>query len=416
VQACQHGAAPDAGVHADRTLEPAMSRKLDPNLGDATWLVHGGRDPSAQHGFVNTPVYRGSTVLFPDLDTIESYRQPYTYGRKGNPSMAGLEEAICHLEGGARTMLQPSGLGAVTTAILSVVSAGDHMLVADTVYRPARQFCDGVLKRLGVDVTYFDPLLGAGVAALMLPNTRVIYAESPGSQTFEVMDIPAVAAVAKAHDCWLLVDNTWASPLYSQPLKLGADLSIQAATKYVVGHADAMLGAITANERAAAHLRDTQFALGTCAGSEEVYLGTRGLRTMGVRLAQHHRSGLAMAEWLLARPEVQDVLHPALPSFKTHALWRRDFSGASGLFTVLLKPVPRTALAAMLDGLTLFGMGYSWGGFESLMVPFDPRPMRTATPWTGPTQALRFHIGLEDVDDLKRDLAAGFARLNAASV
>ncbi len=395
-----------------------MTKKADPHA-DAhvdTWLVHGGRDPWAQHGFVNTPVYRGSTILYPDLATIESQKQTYTYGRKGSPSMAGLEEALCHLEAGARTMLQPSGLAAVTTAILSVAAAGEHMLVADTVYRPARHFCDGVLKRMGVEVTYFDPgLAEADLASMLRPNTRVIYVESPGSQTFEVMDIPAVARVARAANCWLLADNTWASPLYCQPLTLGADISIQAATKYVVGHADAMLGAVTANARAADRLRDTQFAMGTCAGSEEIYLGTRGLRTMGVRLAHHHQSALAMAEWLQQRPEIARVMHPALPGFPTHHLWKRDFKGASGLFGVLLKPVPRDALAAMLDGLTLFGMGYSWGGFESLIVPFEPKAYRTATPWTEPGYGLRLHIGLEDLDDLKRDLAAGFDRLNAVT-
>jgi cysteine-S-conjugate beta-lyase len=303
----------------------------------------------------------------------------------------------------------------VSTAILSVVSAGDHMLVADSAYRPTRQFCDGVLTRMGVTVTYYDPLLGAGIAALLQPNTRVIYAESPGSQTFEVMDIPAIASVARQHACWLLVDNTWASPLYCQPLALGADLSIQAATKYVVGHADAMLGAVTANARAADRLRDTQWGLGMCAGSEEIFLGTRGLRTMSVRLERHHRSGLAMAEWLQTRPEVARVLHPALPDFPTHHLWQRDFKGASSLFSIILQPAPRAALAAMVDHLTLFGMGYSWGGYESLVVPFEPKHYRSVTDWTLPGHGLRLHIGLEDVADLQADLTASFDRWNHAA-
>jgi cysteine-S-conjugate beta-lyase len=263
--------------------------------------------------------------------------------------------------------------------------------------------------------TYYDPVIGVGIAALIQPNTRLIFTESPGSQTFELQDIPAIAEVARAHDLWLLMDNTWASPLYLKPFTLGVDVSIQALTKYVVGHSDALLGSVSANGRALRHLIVAKETLGICPGSEETWLALRGLRTLDVRLARHHISGLAIAQWLSEQPHVAQVLHPALPTHKGHEIWRRDFLGASGLFSIVLKPTSETALAAMLDGLKLFGMGYSWGGFESLIIPFEPKSYRTATVWEAPGPALRLHIGLEHVDDLKADLTAGFARLQAAS-
>jgi cystathionine beta-lyase len=271
-----------------------------------------------------------------------------------------------------------------------------------------------MLAKLGVTTTYYDPLIGAGIAELVQPKTRLIYTESPGSQTFEVQDIPAIAAVAKAKKLWLLMDNTWATPLFYRPLAHGADVSIQAGTKYIVGHADAMLGAVTTNERAERHIDRARVVLGVCPGSEETYLGLRGLRTLDVRLDRHKRSGLEIARWLEGRPEVARVLHPALPSDPGHALWKRDFTGASGLFSIVLKRASKKAVAAMLDGLELFGMGYSWGGYESLIIPFDPAPYRTATRWKAEGPALRLHVGLEDVGDLIADLEAGFARLKAA--
>jgi cystathionine beta-lyase len=379
-----------------------------------TQVVHLGRAPFDNQGFVNPPVYRGSTVLFPTLEKIRSRKQPYTYGRRATPTTHALEEAIAHLEGGAMTILTSSGLAAVSTAILAFVQAGDHILITDSVYQPTRSFADKMLARLGVETTYYDPSIGAGIEALLKPNTRLIFVESPGSQTFEMQDIPQIAAVARTRNIWLIADNTWASPLYCKPLALGADVSIQAATKYIVGHADAMLGAVTGNARAAPYLDDAKEALGTCPGSEETYLGLRGLRTLDVRLSRHQTSAVAMAEWLAQRPEVAEVIHPALPSHPGHALWKRDFSGASGLFAVILQPTSTTALAAFLDGLKLFGMGYSWGGYESLVIPFNPASYRTATKWSAPGPALRFHIGLEAVEDLKADLAAGFERMSAA--
>lgn len=382
----------------------------------ATDIIHRGRNPSAQHGFVNAPVYRGSTVLFPDLATLESGKQSYTYGRKGHPTMRALEDALCALEGGTRTILTSSGLSAVTTALLGFAKAGDHILVVDTCYRPTRMFCDEVLSGLGVEVSYYDPLIGSGIAALFRPNTRVVYTESPGSQTFEVQDIPAIAAACRGREIWLLTDNTWATGLYFKPFLHGVDVSIQAGTKYVVGHADAMLGVVTAGERAAKQLQKMHWLIGDCAGSEEIFLGMRGLRTMDLRLRQHHAASLEMARWLQKRPEIEAVLHPALPEFSGYALWKRDFEGASGLFSVVLRSASRTGLAAMLDGLKLFGMGYSWGGYESLVVPFDPAHYRTATkPVQAGKSCLRLHIGLEDVEDLKADLAAGFARFAAAA-
>jgi cystathionine beta-lyase len=388
-----------------------MSDAADTPRRTATEIVHHGRDPWQQHGFVNTPVYRGSTVLFPTMADLEAQRGAFTYARKGSPTIRALEEALAHLEGGHRSILAPSGLAAVTTALLAFARAGDHILVPDSVYRPVRQFCEGPLKRLGVETTYYDPLIGGGIAALIRPATSIVYTESPGSQTFEIQDLPAIAAAARAKGAVVMADNTWGTPLYYKPFQHGADVSIHAGTKYIVGHSDAMLGVVTANERTHKQLVATAYELGTCAGTEEIFLGLRGLRTLEIRLERHMRSALAVARWLEARPEVARVLHPALPSFPGHALWQRDFTGASGLFSVVLRPAPKPAVAAMLDGLALFGMGWSWGGFESLVVPFDPRDYRTATTWTDAGPALRLHIGLEAVEDLCADLDAGFARL-----
>lgn len=381
-----------------------------------TALLHSGRDPRLQHGFVNPSVYRGSTVLFPTLDALEDYeKQEYRYGRHGTPTTSALEEALRDLEGGARTFLTPSGYQAVTTAILAFVKAGDHILMVDSVYQPTRKFCDTLLKRLGVATTYYDPLIGVGIADLIQNNTRLVFTESPGSLTFEMQDIAAIVRAAHARDAVVLMDNTWATGLYFRPLDHGVDVSINACTKYIVGHADAMLGAITANARTVRAVEASRMVLGGCSGSEETYLALRGLRTLAVRLARHHRSGLEVAEWLAARPEVQRVLHPALPSDPGHALWKAQYKGASGLFSIVLNPVPRPALAAMLDGLSLFGMGYSWGGYESLIIPFDPKSCRTATPWTAEGPALRLHIGLDDPRDLIADLESGFTRLKSLS-
>ena len=386
-----------------------------PRTSAATQVIHAGRDPADQYGFVNPPVYRGSTVLFPTVAALQSGDARYTYGRHGTPTVRGLEEAIAQLEGGARTLLAPSGLAAISASLLAFVEAGDHILVTDSVYRPTRRFCDRVLARMGVETQYYDPLIGAGIAGLLRENTRLVFTESPGSQTFEMQDIPAIAAAAHARGAWVLMDNTWASPVYFNPFAHGVDVSIQAATKYIVGHADAMLGAMTGTERAAPHLDRIHTDLGLCPGPEDCYLALRGLRTMAVRLERHNRSALHIARWFQSRPEVARVLHPGLPDDPGHAIWERDFTGSSGLFALILNPVSERAVNAMLDGLRLFGLGYSWGGFESLVVPFDPSPYRTATRWNAPGPALRFHIGLEDPADLIADLEQGFARLAANS-
>ncbi len=383
-------------------------------LADATRLVHLGREPEAQHGFVNTPIYRGSTVLFPTVADLADHSREYTYGRRGTPTTNALTEAIAALEGGQRAWIAPSGLAAITAVLLAYVEAGDHVLITDNVYFPARRVAGRLLKRMGVEVSYFDPLIGAGIAAHMTDRTRLVLAESPGSLTFEMQDIPAIAATARERGVLLAVDNTWATPLLCKPFALGADISIQAATKYIVGHADAMLGIITTNERAAPAMARMHEDLGLTAAPEDCFLALRGLRTLGVRLARHGASALEMAQWLATRPEVARVLHPALPGDPGHDIWRRDCSGASGLFSIVLKPHDEKAVATMLDGLELFGMGYSWGGYESLILPFDPAPSRTATKWQAEGPALRLHIGLEDVADLKADLAAGFDRLAAA--
>lgn len=378
---------------------------------DDTRLAHAGRDPARQHGFVNTPIYRGSTVIFPTLASLDANDQDFTYGRLGTPTVKALEEAIAELEGGERTLLTPSGLSAIATALFAVVSAGDEILVSDSVYRPTRRFCDHVLKRLGVKTTYYDPLIGADIARLLNDRTRAVFAESPGSQTFEVQDIPAIARAAHEAGAILILDNTWATPLYFKPFTHGVDVSIQAATKYIVGHADAMLGAITASDKTVGAIAKAHEDLGLCPGPEDAYLGLRGLRSLAVRLERHQKSALELARWLATRPEVARVIHPALPGDRGHAIWQRDFTGASGLFSIVLHPEPRDRLAAMLDGLSLFGMGYSWGGFESLILPFDPSAYRTATRWQAEGPALRLHVGLEDVEDLKADLEAGFGRL-----
>jgi cystathionine beta-lyase len=298
--------------------------------------------------------------------------------------------------------------------LLAVLKSGDHLLVCDNAYRPTRNFCNGLLARYGVETTYFDPLIGAGIAGLLKPNTKAVVVEAPGSQSFEMPDIPAIASAAHAHGALVIDDNTWATPLYHRSLEQGVDISMQAATKYIGGHSDIMFGTISANAKAWPILVDNIRLLGVCAGPDDVFLALRGLRTLAVRLAQHHRSGIEMARWLAARPEVLRVLHPGLESDPGHAIWKRDFRGASGLFSVVLRPAPAQAVDALLDTVKLFGMGYSWGGFESLVIPFDCASYRTATGWAPGGPTLRLHVGLENVEDLKADLEAGLAAFNAA--
>ena len=381
-----------------------------------TTLVTAGRDTKAQKGFVNPPVVHGSTVLYPTAEDLHAHRGEYQYGRRGTPTTKALQEALTALEGPqcAGVGIAPSGLSAITTTLLAVLKAGDHLLLCDNAYRPTRNFCDGLLAGYGVETTYFDPLIGAGVAELFKPNTKAILLEAPGSQSFEMPDIPAIAAVAHARGALVIDDNTWATPLFHRSLDQGVDISMQAATKYIGGHSDIMFGTISANAKAWPLIAETIRLLGVCAGPDDVFLALRGLRTLAVRLAQHHRSGLEMARWLATRPEVVRVLHPALESDPGHTIWKRDFTGASGLFSIVLKPAPQKAVDALLDAVTLFGMGFSWGGFESLVIPFDCAPYRSATQWAPGGPTLRLHIGLENVEDLKSDLERGFEAFNAA--
>lgn len=378
-----------------------------------TRLVTSGRAPHDNFGFVNPPVYHGSTVLFPTAEKLINRDQAYLYGRRGTPTSDALEAAITKIHGAFGTKVTSSGLGAITTALLSYVKSGDHILVTDSVYRPTRLFCDTMLGKFGVDTTYYDPLIGAGISELMKPNTRLVFTESPGSQTMEIQDLPAIVKAARAHGALVATDNTWSTPVFFDAFGHGIDIAVQAGTKYIVGHSDVMIGSVTVTEELWPGLREGFDMLGQCVGPDDIYLALRGLRTMGVRLDRHMASGIEIARWLDARPEVDLVLHPALETCPGHDIWKRDFTGASGLFSIVLKPAPKEALHAFLDHLELFGMGYSWGGYESLVVPFKPDAYRSATQWRHEGPALRFHIGLEGVDDLKRDLEAGFEQMAA---
>lgn len=378
-----------------------------------TRLAHGPYDPRGFHGFVNPPVVHGSTVLFETTAKLKDRRSAqYSYALAGTPTTKALEAALDELEGSAGTILVPSGLAAVTTPLLAFLSSGDHCLVVDSVYHPTRAFCNGILKRMGVRVEYFDPHVGAGIADLMRDETKVVLLEAPGSNTFEMMDLRAISEAARAHGVVTMIDNTWATPLYLRPLEHGIDLSIHALTKYPGGHSDVMMGSVSANQATIARLRETQTLLGINAAPDDCYLVLRGLKTMGLRLERHGSSALALARWLEGRPGVASVLHPALPTFADHGLWTRQCSGATGLFAFELEGDGGVA-ASFLDALTVFGLGYSWGGHESLAVPVD---LRDRTIAKGPAKVaagehtlIRLQIGLEDVPDLQADLMRAFA-------
>ena len=376
-------------------------------------LVHLGRDAEMSQGFVNVPPFRGSTVLFPDVATLHSGAQRFTYGTHHTPTTEALTQAWSAISGAAGTQLVPSGLAAIAMSLMTALSAGDHFLVSDSAYQPARTLAGSILKRMGIETTYYDPLIGADIAALMRPNTKAVLVESPGSQSLEVQDIPAIAAAAHARGACVIADNTWATPLFCSAHALGADLVIEAGTKYLSGHSDLLLGLISANAEWARRLHKTVDQMAILPGAEDVFLALRGLRTMDLRLREAERQGLALARWLQARPETLRVFHPALPDDPGHALWKRDFTGSTGLFSVILKPASEAAVAAMIDGLELFGVGYSWGGYTSLVTPFDCSSYRTATRWAPGGPALRFSVGLEDIEDLKEDLDRGFQRLAA---
>ncbi len=372
----------------------------------ATRLAHTGRDKSLTGPFVNPPVIHASTVLYNSVDDMQDERQRYSYGRHGTPTSDALEAAVNEMEGAAGTVLCPSGLAAATVALLSCLKAGDRILIVDNVYGPVRRFAGSMLANLGIETTYFDPAIGAGIEALFTDNTRAVYLEAPGSLTFEMQDVPAIAAVAHRHNATVLFDNTWATPLYFRPLDFGVDLSIHAATKYLGGHSDVMLGTVAANQSALPALKQTFKYLGMHVAPDDVFLGLRGLRTLAVRLERHQTSALKVATWLAARPEVARVLYPALPSDPGHALWKRDMSGASGLFGFILSGWSEAEAKQFVDGLEFFGIGASWGGFESLAILAHLTWGRTAVPWKAEGPLIRLHIGLEDPDDLIADLEA----------
>jgi cystathionine beta-lyase len=387
--------------------------KTDPKtLKPATRLIAAAREFS-EHGIVSPAVYHASTILYPTYQALKERKQSYQYGRRGTPTSRAVEAAIATLENGHASKVSPSGLAAITTTLLAFLKPGDHLLMTDSVYAPVRNFCDTLLKNWGVVTQYYDPLLGGAISAFIRASTRIVYCESPGSQTMEVQDVPAIAEVAHKAGALVVVDNTWSGGRYFNVFAHGGDISVHAATKYIVGHSDAMMGAVTCSEATWPRFKEGYETLGQFAGPDDMYLTLRGLRTIDIRLERHMKSALKIAEWLKGRPEVVEILHPAFPGFRGHDLWRRDFTGASGLFSVVLKPQSEIALGHFLDGLELFSMGYSWGGFESLCVPFKPH--RTAMPWTREGTCLRFHIGLEDPDDLISDLAQGFERLKITS-
>ncbi len=371
-----------------------------------TRLAHAGNDPRDFFGFVNPPVVHASTVLYPNARSMAARDQKYSYGTHGTPTSDALAAAIDELEGSAGTIMVPSGLAAVTVPLLGFLSAGDHVLIVDSVYWPTRRFADTMLSRLGIEVEYYDPLVGSAISSLIRTNTRVIFTESPGSLTFEVQDIPAIAQAARARGAIVMMDNTWATPVYFRPLDHGVDISIHAATKYPAGHSDVLLGTVSANAACWERLYQAYMALGVCAGPDDVYQVLRGLRTMGVRLDRHEKSALEIARWLQTQPGVARVLHPALESHPGHALWKRDFSGSAGVFSVVLAGGGQKEAHAFLDALQIFGLGYSWGGYESLAVAGFLADRKIAKgPYEGPV--IRLQIGLEDVDDLRADLGRG---------
>jgi cysteine-S-conjugate beta-lyase len=378
-----------------------------------TRLMEAGRRPEYTHGIVNPPVYRASTILFDSVAAMEAANPPRDgtlhYGRNGTPTTWALCEALTELEpGAAMTRLFPSGAAAVSAALLAILQAGDELLMVDSAYGPTRALCDSVLKRFGVTTRYYDPMVGAGIAGLIGDRTRAIFLESPGTYTFEVQDVPAICAVARERGLVTLIDNTWATPLFFPAIGAGVDMSILACTKYIGGHADLMLGSVTVRPELAARLDQTRRVLGQAGGPDESWLALRGLRTLALRLRQHQENGLRVARWLAEQPQVARVLHPALPGCPGHETWARDFSGASGLFSFVLAGGDSAARAQLIDGLEHFGIGYSWGGYESLAVPADPVRTATRTEWEGPI--VRLHVGLEDPDDLIADLAAGLSR------
>ncbi|MGB1239602.1 MAG: cystathionine beta-lyase [Pseudomonadales bacterium] len=377
-----------------------------------TALTQIGREPAKQCGFVNAPIYRGSTVIFDTVEDLENNRARFVYGTQGTPTIAHLEDAWSEISEAAGTVLSPSGLGAVALALMATLKSGDHLLMTDSVYRPTREYCEGFLERFGVEVTYYDPMLGADIAGLIRENTSTIFLEAPGSQSFEVQDVPTITAIAKARGIKTIIDNTWATPLFFKAHAHGCDLSVEAGTKYLSGHSDLLMGLVSANAETWPALRRVYDHLGMLPGAEDCFLALRGLRTLHVRLREAQSRALELANWLQQQPEVIRILHPAFADCPGHEYWKRDFTGSSGLFSIVLDPkYSKAGVAAMLDNMRIFGMGYSWGGYESLAIPFDCSSYRTVTQWEPGGLTIRLQVGLEDLDDLKRDLRDGLDRL-----
>lgn len=378
----------------------------------STQITQLGRNPQEQYGFVNGPIYRGSTVVYNTLNDIEQRNARFHYGTSGTPTIENLENAWTQLAGAAGTVLSPSGLGAIALALFTTCKSGDHLLMPDCAYRPSRNFCDSTLAQFGVETTYYDPMIGADIEKLIKPNTSTIFLEAPGSQSFEVQDVPTIVRIAKKHGIKTIIDNTWATPIFFKAHAHGVDLSLEAGTKYLGGHSDLLMGLVSANEETWPALRKMYDSMAMLPGAEDCFLALRGLRTMHLRLKEAEKRGLEMAYWLKTRHEVTKVLHPAFPECPGHEFWQRDFTGSSGLFSIELDPkFTKAGLANMLDNMSLFAMGFSWGGFESLIIPFNCAEYRTATKWAPKGLTLRLQIGLEDMDDLKNDLIAGFERL-----
>ena len=386
-----------------------------------TKLITAGRDKKWTNGVVNPPVQRASTVVFNSVEekrkaTINRANKTLFYGRRGTNTHFAFQDAMVEVEGGAGCALYPCGTAAISNAILSFVETGDHILMVDTCYEPTRDFCDTIMKKMGVETTYYEPTIGEGIQDLIKPNTKVLFTESPGSVTMEVQDIPTLARIAHEHDVIVMLDNTWAAGVNFSPFDFGVDISIQAATKYIVGHSDVMLGTAVANEKCWDQLREQSYLMGQCVSPDDAYLGLRGIRTLDVRLRQHAESSLKVAKWLETRPEVDHVRHPALESCPGHEFFKRDFTGGNGLFSFVLKNSNTKATTALLDGMTHFSMGYSWGGFESLILANEPNSFDSLRTVANPNfegTLIRVHIGLEDVDDLIADLETGLERYNA---
>ncbi|MGB1261333.1 MAG: cystathionine beta-lyase [Cognaticolwellia sp.] len=383
-----------------------------------TKIVNAGRKNKWTRGVVNPPVERASTVVF---DSVKAMKQAATkkteqvlfYGRRGTSTSFAFSDAMTELEGGAGCALFPSGTAAITNAILAFVKTGDHILMVDSVYEPTRDFCNKILAKLGIETSYYDPLIGQGIESLIKSNTTLVFLESPGSITMEVQDVPAIAEVAHRHNCIVMLDNTWSAGINFQPFDYGVDVSVQAATKYIVGHSDVMLGTATATAEHWPQLRESSYTMGQCTSPDDLYLAMRGIRTLSVRLQQHQASALKIAQWLSSRSEVETILHPALASCPGHEVFKRDFTGANGLFSFVLNKGSQGAITAFLDGMEHFKMGFSWGGFESLILAISSvDKMRSATQWPYQYPLIRLHVGLENVDDLIADLERGFERFN----